>query len=793
MVTRAVPMQRWRPFAAYLAVIALVAGLVASSPALAQSASCAVDYTVQNQWPGGFTANVTITNTGPAINGWTLTWTFPDNQQITQAWNATVDNPGPNATVTNATWNATIPTNGTATFGFNGTGNVTPPTTFTLNTTTCGGDPGEPTEEPTEDPTGGPTEEPTPPGDPGEYGERFLELYEEIKDPANGYFSPDGVPYHAVETLIVEAPDHGHQTTSEAFSYWLWLEANYGRVTGDWQPLNDAWAEMEESIIPNSSQQPSTGGYNPADPATYAPEWPQPDNYPTPLDDTVTVGQDPLFNELRSTYGTNEIYGMHWLLDVDNVYGFGECGDGTTTPAYINTFQRGEQESVWETVPHPSCETFAFGGPNGYLDLFIDDAQYAQQWRYTNAPDADARAVQAAYWALEWATAQGNAGAVSDVVADAARMGDYLRYAFFDKYFKQMGCTSPSCPAGTGKNSAHYLLNWYYAWGGALDGSWSWRIGSSHTHGGYQNPLAAWALANVEQLQPRSPTAVSDWEISFDRQMEFYRWLQSAEGAIAGGATNSWGGAYQQPPAGTPTFYGMFYDEDPVYHDPPSNRWFGFQAWTMERVAELLYVTDNADARALMDRWVEWALSETTVNADGTFQFPNELAWSGAPDTWNPSSPGDNSDLHVSVTNHTNDVGVAAAYVKTLLYYAAATGDTQAHDVAKAILDGMWNNNRDTDGSGIVVAETREDYERFDDPVYIPPGWSGTMPNGDPINSDSTFLSIRSFYENDPMFDEVEAYLNGGPAPTFEYHRFWAQTDIAMAMSTYDELFGSAE
>jgi hypothetical protein len=39
----------------------------------------------------------------------------------------------------------------------------------------------------------------------------------------------------------------------------------------------------------------------------------------------------------------------------------------------------------------------------------------------------------------------------------------------------------------------------------------------------------------------------------------------------------------------------------------------------------------------------------------------------------------------------------------------------------------------------------------------------------------------------------VEAYLNGGPAPTFEYHRLWAQTDIAMAMSTYEELFGSTE
>ena len=54
---------------------------------------------------------------------------------------------------------------------------------------------------------------------------------------------------------------------------------------------------------------------------------------------------------------------------------------------------------MWETIPQPSCDTFAFGGPNGYLDLFTEDSGYAKQWKYTNAPDADARAVQAAYWA----------------------------------------------------------------------------------------------------------------------------------------------------------------------------------------------------------------------------------------------------------------------------------------------------------------------------------------------------------------------------------------------------------
>ena len=111
-------------------------------------------------------------------------------------------------------------------------------------------------------------------------------------------------------------------------------------------------------------------------------------------------------------------------------------------------------------------------------------------------------------------------------------------------------------------------------------------------------------LAQLPDFKPRSPNAARDWQQSLDRQLEFYRWLQSAEGGIAGGATNSWNGRYEQPPAGTPTFYGMAYDEAPVYHDPPSNEWFGFQAWSMDRVAQYYYVTGDARAKAVLDKWV---------------------------------------------------------------------------------------------------------------------------------------------------------------------------------------------
>ncbi|WP_304455246.1 glycoside hydrolase family 48 protein [Nocardiopsis sp. YSL2] len=638
-----------------------------------------------------------------------------------------------------------------------------------------------------------------------QYESAFLEQYDTIKDPASGYFREfDGllVPYHSVEKLIVEAPDTGHATTSEAYSYYLWLEATYGRVSGDWQPFNDAWASMEAFIIPSTADQPTNGSYDPSTPASYIPESLSPDDYPMPTTPGVQPGRDPLADELSSTYGTDEVYGMHWLLDVDNIYGYGFCGDGSDdAPAYINTFQRGSNESVWEAVPHPSCETFEHGGENGFLDLFVEDQAYSEQWRYTNAPDADARAVQVAYLAHEWAGEQGNASAIADSVSDAAKMGDYLRYAMFDKYFKQIGdCVdAASCPPGSGKESAHYLMAWYYSWGGALESAeypWAWRIGGSAAHQGYQNVMAAYALSEVDALRPESATGAEDWGISLDRQLEFLQWLQSSDGGIAGGATNSWEGDYSEPPAGTPTFYGMFYDEKPVWHDPPSNQWFGFQVWDIERVAEYHRITGDERAGDILDAWVPWAIENTTVGPDGEFAVPAEMEWSGAPDDWN-GTPTGNPDLNVEVVSHNQDVGIAAGLAKTLMHYADATGDEASLETAEGLLDALLAHQDDL---GVAVPEVRADYERFDDAfdapnggLYVPEGWSGQMPNGDVVDSDSTFASIRSFVEDDPDWPRVQEYLDGGPAPEFTYHRFWAQVDVATALATHGELFGGSD
>ncbi|RKN50715.1 cellulose binding domain-containing protein [Micromonospora endolithica] len=125
----------------------LTAGTVATVAASAAAAGCRVDYQVSSQWQGGFGANVTVTNLGDPVAGWTLTWTFTGGQQVTQAWNATVTQSGAQVNARDAGYNAAIPTNGSTTFGFNGswTGGSNPaPATFALNGTTCTGAPTTP-------------------------------------------------------------------------------------------------------------------------------------------------------------------------------------------------------------------------------------------------------------------------------------------------------------------------------------------------------------------------------------------------------------------------------------------------------------------------------------------------------------------------------------------------------------------------------------------------------------------------------------------------------------------------
>ncbi len=426
--------------------------------------------------------------------------------------------------------------------------------------------------------------------------------------------------------------------------------------------------------------------------------------------------------------------------------------------------------------------------------------------------------------------------------AKAKKMGDYLRYCLYDKYFKAI--------PGYDGSGAHNLISWYTAWGGEIPtsgaGSWGFRIGSSESHFGYNGVDAAYAMATAGGgYSPTTSGAGTQWQNSVQRQLEMIRWLQSPEGAIAGGVTNSWLGRYETPSDGRQTakFYGLYYTYSPVWHTPPSNKWAGFQAWGVERVASLyLTVAAKTDSfsinirnncAVILDRFVPWLLANSTLVGTTSFTVPTELGWTSATQiagqtsttpntdgvyeylpTLNWDSTGNyatfwsgsavpNPNLHCTITSSGVSLGVAASFAQLLIQYAEAKrvaggaltdlipGGShtvmEAYTLAKGLMDAIWTTQ---DTIGFAVAEARADYTGFAFPTYLPPGYHGTMHNGDVLTAGTTtFISARSFIKSDPDWAKVQAYLDGGAAPVFNYHRFWEQTEIAAGFAMLQKYF----
>jgi hypothetical protein len=105
-----------------------------------QGGACHITYTVQSQWPGGFTGNITMNNTGSAtINGWVLVFSFSTGQQIQNAWNTSATQQGSRVTASSLSYNASIAPGSSTSFGFNASwnGSNPAPASFTLNGTVC--------------------------------------------------------------------------------------------------------------------------------------------------------------------------------------------------------------------------------------------------------------------------------------------------------------------------------------------------------------------------------------------------------------------------------------------------------------------------------------------------------------------------------------------------------------------------------------------------------------------------------------------------------------------------------
>jgi predicted carbohydrate-binding protein with CBM5 and CBM33 domain len=95
-----------------------VTGIGAGAPTT-NPVACNATYSITSTWPGGFQAQVTVTNpTTSPMYGWTVGWVMPDGETVNSAWNGTLSQAGSLATVNNASWNNQLAAGSSTSFGF---------------------------------------------------------------------------------------------------------------------------------------------------------------------------------------------------------------------------------------------------------------------------------------------------------------------------------------------------------------------------------------------------------------------------------------------------------------------------------------------------------------------------------------------------------------------------------------------------------------------------------------------------------------------------------------------------
>lgn len=91
-------------------------------------------------WPGGFTADVRITNTGAALSSWSLTFSVPNSATLTNGWNAAWSQSGSQFTAASQSWNGPFAGGASISVGLQGTypgSALGTPTGFALNGNAC--------------------------------------------------------------------------------------------------------------------------------------------------------------------------------------------------------------------------------------------------------------------------------------------------------------------------------------------------------------------------------------------------------------------------------------------------------------------------------------------------------------------------------------------------------------------------------------------------------------------------------------------------------------------------------
>ena len=102
--------------------------------------ACAVRWS-SNEWTTGLVAGVIVTNSGPPLTSWDVSWRFTADERVGNDWGAEITQRGRDVVAHNAAYNGELGTGASVTFGFQASHGGAPkrPTDLRLNGIRCAG------------------------------------------------------------------------------------------------------------------------------------------------------------------------------------------------------------------------------------------------------------------------------------------------------------------------------------------------------------------------------------------------------------------------------------------------------------------------------------------------------------------------------------------------------------------------------------------------------------------------------------------------------------------------------
>lgn len=111
----------------------------AATTAPAGGTTCAGAVSIDNSWPQGYQAAITVTNRGTTVlTNWVASWTVPDGVTLNNGWNATVTQSGSRMRAQAPDWSTTLAPGASWAIGFIANGPFSPPpSAVALNGVSC--------------------------------------------------------------------------------------------------------------------------------------------------------------------------------------------------------------------------------------------------------------------------------------------------------------------------------------------------------------------------------------------------------------------------------------------------------------------------------------------------------------------------------------------------------------------------------------------------------------------------------------------------------------------------------